>query len=731
MTDLDSKVWATFPGTVLEIRGGRLVPRTLGAMVSATGPPELAYVIYTSGSTGTPKGVMLGHGATHLVDWARQAWSAEERSLVVASTSLSFDPSVFEIFVPLCTGGAVLLKANALEPFSADERPTMLGTVPSVLRELCRADAIPASVQVLNVGGEALSAELVREVYRGRPGLTLFNHYGPTEATTVATVACVPPELHGEPPLGQAVRGAQIALLSAEGDPAGGAEVGEIYIGGMGLALGYLGQPELTAERFLGLPGGRYYRTGDLGVRRDGELYFAGRLDRQVKVRGFRIEPGEIEAALLRQPSIERALVMVREGRSDVQLVAYVESPAQLSAVEIRERLMMALPSYMAPAHVVVMRAFPQLVSGKIDHAAFPAPGEGIPAEGRGAARAERPILHVFEEVLGRSGVGPEESFFDLGGDSLASVRAALRLEEVLGHELPPGLIYQAPSARALSATLARARLHADTHLSLLQPGGEGPPLFCVADLFGQPFNYLSLARELAPERTVYGLAPGPMEASFTADGDVGALTRAFQAEVRRISPRGPYLIAGYSAGGVLAACLASALEAEGCQVRLVLLDSTLYSRRPTAKSLTHWTLSQVRAQLAPRRTTDRRGQFGLRLRRAIGASRSTAPPPWIPRTQLVYAARMIGLGANYRPAPFPGQTLLVVADARDPIDALFDVDGLCGWSGVLTGNVTRALVSGGHHQLMRDPYVAGTADAVRPFLNLAISTADCYGRFG
>ena len=208
-----------FRGTVLELSNGDLIERASGSPPPIPADAELAYVIYTSGSTGTPKGVMLGHGAVHLVRWAERAYSPEDRALVAATTSLSFDPSIFEIFVPLCTGGAIILKQNILEPFASYERPTMLGTVPSALAELCRMDSIPDSVRVLNVGGETLRAELARQVYRGRSGMVLHNHYGPTEATTVAAVACVSRGIEDDPPIGYPVRGAEIVLMGNSGEP--------------------------------------------------------------------------------------------------------------------------------------------------------------------------------------------------------------------------------------------------------------------------------------------------------------------------------------------------------------------------------------------------------------------------------------------------------------------------------------------------------------------------------
>jgi amino acid adenylation domain-containing protein len=710
-----------FAGAVLELRDGELMRRAGDAPVSASAPAGLAYVIYTSGSTGTPKGVMLGHDATHLVDWARRTYPAQDLARVAAITSLCFDPSVFEIFVPLCTGGAMVLKENALEPFAADERPTLLDTVPSVLTELCRAEAIPPSVTALNVGGEALRGDLAREVYRRRPGLTLYNHYGPTEATTCATAGRVPRRLTGEPSIGRPARGARILLLDKAGRPVARTETGEIHIGGPGLALGYWNRPELTAERFVGTAEERLYRTGDLACWRDGELHYLGRFDQQVKIRGFRVELGDVEAALLRTVGVDRAVARLRDVAGRSQLTAYVETQAPLEPEQVRDGLAAWLPDYMVPADVVVMSRLPLLVSGKVDIAALPAPqvkpGAASDPDDDGGRRLERPILHVFREVLGCVGVRPTDSFFDLGGDSLSSVRAALRLEEMLGCELPPALIHQAPTARSLARALQHAQVRPDRHISLLQPGAPAAPLFCVADLFGQPFNYLSLGRRLGSDRSIYGVAPGPSQQSFTQDGDVGRLTRAFVDELRRVRPHGPYLIAGYSAGGLLAFDLACALEEAGEAVSLVLLDASLHAARPGFAAVVGWIGRQAWAVVKPRGLALRSRRVAAALARLTRRSLRGTPPDWVPASQVSFAASLIEAGARYRPRRFFGPTLLIRARDADPLDQLYDSDGRLGWSEALGGEVVEATVSGSHHQFMRDPAVAETARAVRRFL--------------
>src|SRR6185312_14291283 len=313
-------------------------PRVLPGVL----PNNLAYLIYTSGSTGRPKAVAIEHrGAALLAGWARGVFSPAELAGVLASTSIAFDLSVFEIFVPLAWGGTVILVDNALAlpalkapgalPPGVEVR--LLNTVPSAAAELLRVDGLPATVSTLNLAGEALPGTLARAAYRRPETERLYNLYGPSEDTTYSTFALIAstPRRPSTPPIGRPVDGTRAYVLDRRLQPVPAGVPGELHLAGGGLARGYLGRPELTAERFLPDPlaqeaGARMYRTGDLCRRRaDGELEYLGRIDRQVKVRGFRIELGEVEAALATQPGVRAAVAVVREDEpGDRRLVAYV-----------------------------------------------------------------------------------------------------------------------------------------------------------------------------------------------------------------------------------------------------------------------------------------------------------------------------------------------------------------------------------------------------------------------
>ena len=441
-------------------------------------PETLAYLIYTSGSTGRPKAVAITHASVvKLAWWAREAFAPDELRGVLACTAVTFDLSVFEIFVTLAWGGAVILVDDALSLLSGPpELPdgveiTLVNTVPSAIAELLRDDALPASVRTVNLAGEALPRVLADRVYARRGTERLYNLYGPSEDTTYSTWTLVERSAERQPSIGQPVHDTSGYVLDRNLDRLPVGVPGELVLAGAGLARGYLGRPELTAERFLpnpfsAEPGARMYRTGDLvRLRQNGELDYLGRLDQQVKVRGYRIELGEVEAALARQPGVESAVALTWDGVSgDKRLVAYVVAPGgKVSATDLRHALQQELPDPMVPSAFVFLEALPLTPHGKVDRRSLPAPDAAHPATAAEfvAPRTalEEEVAQVWAEVLGVERIGSNDSFWDLGGHSLLATRALARLEASFGVTLPLQSLFASPTLAGFSSVLAESVL--------------------------------------------------------------------------------------------------------------------------------------------------------------------------------------------------------------------------------------------------------------------------------
>lgn len=433
-------------------------------------PTNLAYVIYTSGSTGKPKGVAIGHRSAALFSyWARGVFSNEELSGVLASTSICFDLSVFEIFVPLSWGGRVVLVNNALDVATLTEGDgvTLINTVPSVMAELLRGHSLPLTVQTVNLAGEALGTDLVRRIYQAPHVNRVLNLYGPSEDTTYSTYECVHRD-HSKPnpPIGRPIANSQAYVLDRSMNPVPVGVPGELYLGGEGLARGYLNRPEITAERFLpdhlsGNPGWRLYWTGDLArYLPDGRLEFLGRTDHQVKIRGFRIELGEVEAALKAEPGVEDAVVTVRETDAyGKQLVGYVvtASGTVIETDELRGRLRCTLPEYIVPSAIVVLSSWPLTANGKIDRKALPDPSADPVSAAFVAPESEmeRSIASVWQRILRLEKVSIYSNFFDLGGHSLLTIQIQAALKAVTKRSIAVTDLFKYPTIASLAKYLA------------------------------------------------------------------------------------------------------------------------------------------------------------------------------------------------------------------------------------------------------------------------------------
>src|SRR4029079_19565895 len=427
-------------------------------------PHNPAYVIYTSGSTGMPKGVAITHAnAVALMHWTCGVFTSDDLSEVVASTSICFDLSVFEIFAPLCSGGCTVVADDPLH-LPASDGLTLINTVPSEIAELLRQQAIPNSVRLINVAGEALQKRFVEQLYAKTNILCVYNLYGPSEDTTYSTYALVSGS-DKSVPIGRPIWNTRVYVLDGglQAVPAG--VCGELYIAGAGLARGYLHRAGLTAERFVADPygeaGSRMYRTGDLARwRADGVLEFVGRADDQVKLRGFRIEPGEIEAVLRSHASVAQAVVVARGEGSEKRLIAYVVATAgcALDADGLRAHAGERLPKYMVPWRYVELEKLPLTPNGKLDRRALPAV-EAVGAAGRAARNPTEEVLcALFAEVLGVTAVSIDDNFFALGGHSLLATRLISRVRGRLGVELSIRSLFEAPTVAQLGERVGSAK---------------------------------------------------------------------------------------------------------------------------------------------------------------------------------------------------------------------------------------------------------------------------------
>jgi amino acid adenylation domain-containing protein len=443
---------------------------------------HLAYVIYTSGSTGTPKGVAITHGnAVAFLTWAGQATPAPAGARVLATTSMSFDLSVYEIFGTLSWGGTVVLVEGALEladrpDLLAPGAATLLNTVPSAAAALVRLGRLPQGLLRVNLGGEPVSRTLVEALYAAGAG-EVYNLYGPSETTTYSTAAHVPPGDSSVPSIGRPIANTRAYVLDRRLEPVPIGVAGELYLGGSGVARGYLGRPALTAERFVpdpfgpstgAAPGGRLYRTGDrVRWRADGTLEFLGRLDQQLKLRGFRVEPGEIETVLGGHPAVRAAAVIAREDApGDMRLVAYVVLAGMpLDDGELRRFLEQRLPEYMVPSAIVVLESLPLLPNGKLDRRALPAPDRMEPKarEDYVAPRTplEEMLAGIWATVLRLERVGVRDNFFAIGGHSLLATQVVSRLRATIGVELPLRALFEDPTVADLAARVGSELLTA------------------------------------------------------------------------------------------------------------------------------------------------------------------------------------------------------------------------------------------------------------------------------
>ncbi|MGE3536498.1 MAG: amino acid adenylation domain-containing protein [Candidatus Tectimicrobiota bacterium] len=705
-----------------------------------------AYVMYTSGSTGEPKAVLgLHRGAVNRCTWMWQAYPFQADEVGCQKTSLNFVDSVWELFGPLLQGVPVLLVPNEVvrEPQQliaalAQHRVSRLVLVPALLRMLLdSAPDLGARLPHLTIwmsSGEELPLELARRFRQCLPDRLLLNLYGSSEVA--ADVTCYDTrqlnEQHTSVPIGRPLANTQIYLLDAHLQPVPLGAAGEVYVGGAGLARGYLCRPALTAERFIAhpfdaRPGARLYKTGDMArYLPDGNLLYLGRLDQQVKLRGMRLELGEISTVLAQHPEVQQALATIRDDHNgDKRLVAYVTTHPDTapSTHALRTFLQTRLPEYMLPTAFVRLAQFPRTANGKIDRLALPAPTATVRPGAPAPTLAPRtPLEHTLAEIwstlLGVSQVGIYDNFFALGGHSLLAMQLLGRLQERLGYPVALHTLLQHPTLAGLASALAEPSSASlgDATLVPLQPLGSRLPLFCLPAAGGEVLGYRLLAELLGPERPVYGLQQGALTDALPRS--LSALASSYSTAMRQQQPSGPYGLLGWSFGGVLALAVAHCLEQQGQQVAFVgLLDTLVHTTAEEPDPLLSLilacgsALSQALMHLAPGaqqtlRNTLRPLTTEARLQTLLAWGEANGVPcPALPPAHLVEQAACIqshlGLLKAHRVQPI-----------QAPIHAWWAGEGLAAvqqrpvWAHYTSAPVRSTVLAGNHWSLLQLPHV-------------------------
>ncbi|WP_009953548.1 non-ribosomal peptide synthetase, partial [Mycobacterium intracellulare] len=549
-----------------------------GTPLPAPPPDGIAYIIYTSGTTGVPKGVAITHrNVTQLLEPLDAG--LPRAGVWTQSHSYAFDVSVWEIFGALLRGGRLVVVPESVARSPRDfhdllaaERVSVLTQTPSAVAMLSHEGLESVS---LVMAGEACPPEVVD---RWAPGRVMVNAYGPTETTMCVAISAPLTAGSGTPPIGSPVDGAALFVLDGWLRPVAAGVVGELYVAGDGVAAGYVGRPGLTASRFVacpfGAPGSRMYRTGDLVCwTTDGQLQYLGRADEQVKIRGYRIELGEVQTALAALEDVDQAVVIAREDRpGGKRLVGYITGTADPG--EARTALAQRLPGYMVPAAVVGLDALPLTPNGKLDTRALPAvqyTGSGYRAPSNALEEA---LAAAFARVLGVQRVGADDSFFDLGGDSISAMRLVAAINTGLGADLPVRTLFDAPTVAGLGQRLRTPTTdaHEVVPVQTLKQGVGGVPLFCVHPAGGVSWPYQVLGNHL--DCPIIGIQQVPRN----GDGgprSIRAMAQTYADRIQHAYPDGPYNLLGWSFGGVVAHEVAIELQRRGCEIgRLILLDA-------------------------------------------------------------------------------------------------------------------------------------------------------------
>jgi amino acid adenylation domain-containing protein len=683
---------------------------------------SLAYVLYTSGSTGKPKGVEIPHAAlVNLLMAMQQTPGFAEGETLLAITTLSFDIAELELWLPLVTGGTVAIASRdeamdmaALIARIEKVQPHVMQATPATWRGLIETGWAGAPDMRVLCGGEALPRALADQLL---PRVKeLWNMYGPTETTIWSTVSQV--EAEGLIAIGKPIANTSVRILDADGNDRPVGAIGELMIGGRGLAHGYRGRPDLTEQRFIDHGDTRLYRTGDLGRwRADGVLECLGRTDNEVKIRGFRIAIEEVEGALAKLPGVTGAAARAWPDPSGEHMLAgYVVGGGDPASW--RDELARTLPDYMIPGRFVQMDELPLTPNGKVDRKQLPEPGAGAKARRTGEppkTPEERQLADIWRAVLKVESISRDDDFFDLGGHSLLIARLIRRIQADYGIRLPMGALFQAPRLADMAELLASGVAAEDiSPVVPIQPHGALPPILWLDG--GSTF--LPLSERLGTDQPFYGIhVDAILEKAGGCPKKLEDAARLVVATLRKERPNGPYVIGGWCTSGILAYAVAEEFRRQGCDVPLLMLVHAFHPVKSREIGEIRAFISKFRFHIAqtmlqPKGTRVR--YFFERLRGLSDAAnlrggREAVLQPKL-RTQLDKAA------LRYTPPPYPGPAVLF-----EPADHPDVLDFAEYWRASCVGEFTSYVAPGGHRTMLEPPCIDTFAAMLQPHLDKAM----------
>jgi amino acid adenylation domain-containing protein len=568
-------------------------------------PDDLAYVLFTSGSTGRPKAVEICHRSlVNVLAAVRDELDFDAHDGMLAVTTLSFDIAALELFLPLVTGGRLLLasRAEAADPARLmtrlrEPRCTVMQATPATWRGLIAAGWPGSSELRILCGGETLQPELAAQLLQRCKAV--WNMYGPTETTIWSLLHKVRPD-EDPVPIGRPLANTSVYVLDANDEPAPAGTAGELFIGGAGVARGYRNEAALTERKFVtvaAVPGQRLYRTGDtVRFRADGTLDFLGRTDNQVKVRGFRVGLEEVEAAIAAHPAIAAGAVRAftdASGESGLAAFIVPRSNDRDERIDLRRFLARSLPDYMIPTRCVVLSALPQTANGKVDRGRLAVPSQAVAHEvSEPRDELEQVLTDIWKSLLGIPAVDIHDNFFEIGGHSLLAAMMAAKINELLGRELPLAALLRAPTIASLAELLRSDTDHAFAYLVGLRTQGTGRPLYIVHGMFGNVLQFRALAERLRTDRPIYALQARGVHPRQEPHATIAEMAAAYLDAIRTHQPAGPYALAGYSYGGLVALEMACRLREAGEEVDLLaLFETNVHPRNlPLAEWLSyHW----------------------------------------------------------------------------------------------------------------------------------------------